>query len=138
MIPGAHQQRLLNDLVSRRDPQERLAWLVARVDAQDRLSADARNEATRVPGCLAQLWLIGDLREGRCQFRCDSDSRIVRAVAGFVCEYFSGCEPGAVARADTSPLARAGLDRLLTANRRDAVSRVGERIRELAAEFAEA
>ncbi len=131
-----HQQQLLDQLAALRDARERLAWLFARAGSGDRLPAEARNEATQVPGCLARLWLDGVVEEGRCWFRCDSDSRVLRAVAGFVCEYFSGAEPALVAAADASPLARAGLDRVLTANRRDALARVVRRIQERAAELA--
>jgi cysteine desulfuration protein SufE len=133
-----HQQRLLNELAARRDPRERLAWLITRTPANQPLPAEARTDATRVPGCLAQLWLVGAARGGVCEFRCDSDSRTVRAVAGLLCEYFSGCEPAAVAAAELTPLVRAGLDRLLTANRRNALARVVGRIQSLAADLATA
>lgn len=133
---AAHQRRLLEDLAARRDPHERLTWLVARADAWPRLPVTELTDATRVPGCLSQLWMVGRLREGRCEFRCDSDSRIVRAVAGLVCEFFSGLGPEEVSTSDARPLADAGLDRLLAANRRNAISRARERIRELAREFA--
>jgi cysteine desulfuration protein SufE len=134
---AAHQSQLLAELAAHRDPQERLAWLVARSEAAPRLSAAEKNDTTRVPGCLSQLWLVGHLREGRCEFRSDSDSRIVRAVAGLLCAFFSGLEPTTVLASEAAPLKHAGLDRLLAANRRNAVSRVQERIRELAREFAD-
>lgn len=133
---AAHQSQLLAELAARRDPQERLAWLVARADVAPRLPAAEQNDTTRVPGCLSRLWLVGHLRESRCEFQCESDSRIVRAVAGLLCEFFSGLEPTAVLASEDAPLKHAGLEQLLAANRRNAVSRVRERIRELAREFA--
>ncbi len=126
------QQLLLAELTRRRG-QERLNWLVAQARQREPLPAELRSAAHRVEGCLARLWFVAEHRAGRCWFRCDSDSTIVKAVAGCICEFFTGLTPAEILAGDLAPLHQAGLDRLLTANRRDALSHLSARIRRFAA-----
>ena len=93
------------------------------------LTAEWRTEAHRVPGCLANLWLVVEWREGRCWFLCDSDSQIVRAVAGLLCEFYSGQKPAEILALEPGFLEQVGINQHLTANRRNVLSRVWERIR---------
>jgi cysteine desulfuration protein SufE len=81
-----------------------------------------------VPGCLSRLWLVATFHDGRCRFACDSDSQVVRAVAGILCELADDLSPGRILAADPALPARLGLDGLLTGNRRAAQSRVWETI----------
>ena len=96
------------------------------------LAADMKTEAHRVPGCLANLWLVAESREGRCCFQCDSDSQIVRAVAGLLCDFYSGQTPEEILSVEPGFLEQVGINQHLTANRRNVLSRVWERIRSFA------
>ncbi|NBU08688.1 MAG: SufE family protein [Proteobacteria bacterium] len=111
---------------------QRLQWLVEQARLRPALAAEWRTETHRVPGCVANLWLIAELRDGRCEFRCDSDSQIVRAVAGLLCEFYSGATPAEVLAMDPVFLDQVGINQHLTANRRNVLSRVWERIRTFA------
>ncbi len=110
----------------------RLAWLVERARTRPPLPPAARTEAHLVPGCLSRLWWVGAFRDGRCRFACDSDSRIVRAVAGLLCELADDLPPGEILAAPADLPVRLGLDRLLTASRRAAQARVWSLIRDFA------
>ena len=123
------QEQLLAELRVHSDPQERLAWLVEQAHRHPGLPAALRHDAHRVPGCLAQLWLVVEWREGRAFFQSDSDAQLVRAVAGLVADFFSGCTPTEILAAGLQPLAAAGLERQLTPNRRNAVARIWDRVR---------
>lgn len=129
---AAKRAALLAQLGVRRHPQERLQWLVEQARLRPALTTELRTEARRVPGCVANLWLVAELREGRCEFRCDSDSQIVRAVAGLLCEFYSGATPAEVVAMDPVFLDQVGINQHLTANRRNVLSRVWEHIRKFA------
>lgn len=81
-----------------------------------------------MPGCLANLWLVAETRAGRCYFQCDSDSQIVRAVAGLLCDFYSGHTPAEILAMEPDFLEQVGINQHLTANRRNVLSRVWERI----------
>ena len=129
------QATWLAQLAARRNRQDRLNWLVEHARSRKPLPPELKTDRHRVSGCLARLWLVAECREGRCWFRCDSDSLIVKAVAGCLCDYFSGLTPAEIAGSDLAPLQQAGLDDHLTPNRRDALSRVWERIQHFAREM---
>jgi cysteine desulfuration protein SufE len=127
---------LRSDLAAQRTVPERLAWLVARSRSLPAPPPELRGDANLVPGCLSKLWLTAELRAGRCWFQSDSDSQVVRAVAGALCGLASDSAPAEILAAETDLPARLGLDRLLTPNRRAAQSRIWERIRAFAATHA--
>ncbi len=129
----AKRDALLATLGGFRHSQERLQWLVEQARQRAPLAAELRTDDRRVPGCLANLWLLAESREGRCWFRCDSDSQIVRAVAGLLCNFYSGQTPEEILSLEPGFLAQVGINQHLTANRRNVLSRVWERIRGFAA-----
>lgn len=126
---AARRDALLARLGGFRHPQERLQWLVEQARQRAPLALELRTEAHRVPGCLANLWLVAGTRAGRCHFQCDSDSQIVRAVAGLLCDFYSGATPAEILALPPDFLEEVGINQHLTANRRNVLSRVWERIR---------
>ncbi|MGE3310365.1 MAG: TatD family hydrolase [Limisphaerales bacterium] len=132
---SARQVALRATLGALRDPQEQLAWIVDRSRARPSLPAEQRNEARLVPGCAARLWLVSDNRDGRCHFACDSDSAILKAAAGLLCELYDGLPPAEVLDGEPTFLAETRWMGQLTENRRRTVHRVREAIRAEAARF---
>ena len=129
---AARQRELLATLAPMKDAQERLAWLVAQARARAPMDAAMRTEAHRVDGCLARLWFAAEFRDGCCYYQCDSDSLVVKAVAGLLCDFYSGHAPGAISAHDPAFLGRLGLTQHLTPNRRNTLSRLWEKIRAFA------
>ncbi len=125
---AAKRDALLAQLRGFRHPQERLQWLVEQARQRPALAAELKAETHRVPGCLANLWLVADTRGGRCHFQCDSDSQIVRAVAGLLCDLYSGQTSAEILKVAPTFLEQVGINQHLTANRRNVLSRVWERI----------
>lgn len=133
----AKRDALFAQLGAFRHPQERLQWLVEQARLRPALAVELKADAHRVPGCLANLWLVAESREGRCFFRCDSDSQIVRAVAGLLCDFYSGQTPAEILALTPDFLEQVGINQHLTANRRNVLSRVWERIRKFAEQQSE-
>lgn len=130
------QQEITVQLAALPSGQERLAFLVEIAKARPALAPDLRVEKNLIPGCLAKLWFIADFRDGRCFFDCDSDSLIVKAVAGFICDFYSGQPPADIPIHDPGFLGPLGIAQHLTPNRRNALARVWEYIRRFATEHA--
>lgn len=121
-------------LESLRGDRERLAWLVGEAQKRPRLPESSRVPTNRIEGCLAQLWIVCEHRDEGCHYACDSDSLVVRAVASALCELYSGALPAEILAFDPGLLAPLGITQHLTPNRRNALSRVVERIRGFAQE----
>jgi cysteine desulfuration protein SufE len=127
------QNELAGALARCRTPEQRLTWLVEQARARGLLEPELRTDEHRVAGCLSRLWLVPQFRDGRCWFRCDSDSLIVKAVAGLLCDFYSGAEPAAILAHDPAFLGKLGITQHLTPNRRNGLASVWKIIRDFAA-----
>ena len=126
------QQQLADDLAIIDDPQERLSAVVDRARRLAPLPASDRSDANRVAGCVSQVWLIGELRDGRLHLRCDADGPLVKGLVAFLCEFFTGATPAEITASDANPLAALGLIRNLSPTRQNGLAAVRARIKELA------
>ncbi len=91
--------------------------------------------ATRVEGCMSQVWLHPEIRDGRFHFQGDSDALIVRGLIALLHALYDGVPVGEVAGIDAqAELARLGLNDHLSAQRSNGLRAMVERIRKLAAE----
>ena len=126
------KEELVQLLVGVGDAQQRLAWVVEKGRSQAPLPPELRTEAHLVEGCLSRLWFIPRFHEGACFFRSDSDSAIVRGIAALLCEFYSGRSPSEILEVDPSFLREVGITQHLSANRRNALGRLWEKIREFA------
>jgi cysteine desulfuration protein SufE len=131
-------QQLVDDLSIIDDPQERLAFVVDRAKKIPPLPAGERTDAHRVPGCVSVVWLVPELRDGRCHFRSDAESPLVRGLVALVCEFFSGFTPAEIIAADLDPLDALGLARNLSPTRRNGLAAVRAAIRAFAQQHAAA
>ncbi len=112
--------------------QDRLAFLVELARQRPPLAEEFRVDANLIPGCLAKLWFVAKFRAGRCAFQCDSDSLVVKAIAGLLCELYSNQVPAEILAHDHTFLAPLGITQHLTPNRRNALSKVWEHIQQQA------
>jgi cysteine desulfuration protein SufE len=123
------QRALVAELGSIPDPQARLAHVVLRGRQPAGLEAAYRTPGFRVEGCLSNLWFVPEFRDGRCWFRADSDSAIVKGVAVLLCEFYSGHAPDEIVARPPDFLREVGITQHLTPNRRNGLARLWERIR---------
>jgi cysteine desulfuration protein SufE len=126
------QAELTAQLGALKNGQDRLTLLVDKAKQRPVPAPKLRIEENLIPGCLARLWFISQLRGGSCFFDCDSDSLVVKAIAGLLCDFYSGHAPAEILAHDPIFLAPLGITQHLTPNRRNALSKIWERIREFA------
>lgn len=86
------------------------------------MSAGERTAANRVHGCVSVVWLVAEVRDGRCSFRADAESPMVRALVVFLCDFFSGFTPAEILAQDADPLEALGLARNLSPTRRNGLN----------------
>lgn len=125
-------QRTVDDLAMLDDPQERLTELVDRAKRRAPLPPEDRTEANRVRGCVSVVWLAGEVRDGRCYFRSDAESPIVRGLVAFLCDFFSDAPAADVAASVLEPLDALDVTRNLSPTRRNGLAAARKAIREIA------
>lgn len=132
MTLAEKQAQLTAQLTAVKNGQDRLAFLVGEAKKTLPLPAELRTDDHLIPGCLAKLWFIARSRDGVCFFACDSDSVVVKAIAGLLCEFYSGHPAVEILAHDPKFLGPLGITQHLTPNRRNALSKVWESIRQFA------
>lgn len=127
------QQQLIDDYSVVPDAQERLALVVDHARRRPTLPETERIDANRVKGCVSLAWVVAELRDGRCHFRSDADSPLVRGLLTLLCDFYTGATPAEVVATEPLLLAELGLDRNLSPTRLNGLRSVRARIREFAA-----
>lgn len=127
------QQRMIDELALVDDAQERLSLVVDRARRRPPLPEDDRTPAHRVKGCVSQVWLIGEVRSGRCHFRCDADSPLVRGLVLLLCDLYDHAPPAEVVAVEPRLFEELGLTRHLSPTRLNGLRSARATIREFAA-----
>jgi len=132
------QQQMIDDLLLIEDAQERLAAAVDRAKSRPPLTASERTEDNRVKGCISAAWVASEWRDGRCHFRSDADSPLVRGLVQLLTDLYSDATPAEIVATEPVLLEKAGLARSLSPTRLNGLRSVRARIRDFAAAHATA
>ncbi|HEX2852839.1 MAG TPA: SufE family protein [Opitutaceae bacterium] len=122
MILPEKQQQLRDDLEAIHDPHERLGAVIDRSRRRPALPASERTDANRVRGCVSSVWLIGELRHGRCYFRSDADGPVVKGLVALLCDFFSEATPAEIVASDHNPIETLDLTKNLSPTRRNGLA----------------
>ena len=114
------------------DHEERFAWLMAAGRRYPAIDPRYRVDAFLLPGCVSQLWLYAEIRDGVCHFEMDGDAQITKGIAAVVCGLYEGETPADVLATELNFLVEAGLSQVLSTNRSNGLASLRRRIREFA------
>ena len=116
------------------DWEERYRFIIDLGRNLEPLEDDERNEATRVRGCMSQVWLIADDEDDdKLHFRGDSDAHIVRGLIGVLLMIYSDKTPQEIAEIDINQIfADLNLEQHITMNRRNGLYSMVETIQRTA------
>jgi len=128
------RDKLISDLRFFDDPQDRLAFVIDAAKKRPPLPEEFKTDAFKVEGCLSNLWFVPEFREGRCWFRADGDSMIVKGIAGLLTDFYNGESPAEILKVEPSFLAQAGITQHLSQNRKNGLGRVWQKIQRFAVE----
>lgn len=89
-----------------------------------------KTAATKVEGCVSQVWLMTQLKDGTLTLRGDSDAMIVRGLVAILIAFYDGRPPSEVPVADVEAyLKRLQLAEHLTPQRSNGLASMVKRIR---------
>ena len=132
-----YRRRLVADLRLIEDPHERLSAVVDRGRAQPALAVTDRVGINKVPGCVSDVFLVRESKDGRCSFRIDSGSALIKGMAGLLCELYLNRTPDEIMADPDGLIEDIGLGRLVTPNRLQGIGRVRESMHAFAAKMIE-
>jgi cysteine desulfuration protein SufE len=134
MLPERVQQQLVERYAVIEDLQERLPAAMSFGRKLAPLPEEDRTEANRVQGCTSRVWVIGEVRDGKCFFRLDADSALVKGLAAFLCEVYQGAAPEEVAAFESDLLETLHLTSQLSPTRVHGLQQVRRVLREFGAQ----
>jgi cysteine desulfuration protein SufE len=121
---GEKQKELARALGALASAQDRLAYVVGCGRAAAPMDPALKTESHRMEGCLAKVWFAPEFKAGRCFFKADSDSAIVKGVAVLLCDFYSGQTPEEIAQTRPVFLEKFGITQHLTPNRRNSLGKI--------------
>lgn len=129
---------LADELALLPDWEERIAHVIEMARSLEPLLPEERNEATRVRGCVSQVWLVPEHRAAHPEllyFRGDSDAHLVRGEIAMLLRIFSGRTPAEILAVDPRVVfERLGLKNALTMQRSNGLFAMMGRIQQFARE----
>ena len=112
------------------DWEERYRYLIDMGKAIDGLPDAEKTDASKVKGCVSQVWLVTDRQGDRLVFRADSDAHIVRGLAALLLRLYSGRTREDILSVDAREvLHRIGLSEHLSPQRSNGLNSMIGRIR---------
>ena len=109
--------RIVDRLATTTDPKRRYEYVLWLAKKLEPLPEEFRNDAFMVKGCVSQVYVVGQLVDGRLHWRGDSDAAITKGLLALLIEGLEGLEPAAAAAIDPAFLAETGLQASLTPSR---------------------
>ena len=132
MNPLERSQEMVEMLSFIEDKDEKLQFVIDKGKGAPDLEASFQTDMFRIEGCVSNLWLVPEFKDGRVYFRADADAVITKGIAAMLVEVYSDSTPDEVVALDPAFLADAGITQHLTPNRRNGLSNVCKRIVEFA------
>lgn len=125
---------LLDDFALFDDWEDRYRFIIELGQGLEPLTEDEHCDASRVPGCVSQVWLVSELHNGILHFRGDSDAHIVRGLIAILLRIFNDKTPSDILALDpTDIFTQLDLQDHLTPQRSNGFASMLQRIRNEAA-----
>ncbi|MCT0199847.1 SufE family protein [Synechococcus sp. CS-1325] len=114
---SAALDQIVEKLRGTSDPKRRYEYVLWLARKLAPLPEEFRQDAFKVKGCVSQVYVVGQLLEGRLHWQGDSDAQITKGLLALLITGLEGLTPQQVSGLDSSFLAETGLQASLTPSR---------------------
>ena len=109
--------RIVDRLATTTDPKRRYEYVLWLAKKLEPLPEEFRNDAFKVKGCVSQVFVVGQLLEGKLHWQGDSDAAITKGLLALLIEGLEGMTPDQATNLDPGFIAATGLQASLTPSR---------------------
>ena len=109
--------RIVEKFKKRSDPKKRyeqLLWYGKKLEA---MPEDSKVEENKVQGCVSQVYITADLKDGKIWYKGDSDAQLVKGLGAFLIEGLNGLTPNEIIEVTPDFIEETGLNVSLTPSR---------------------
>ena len=106
--------RIVEKFKKRSDPKKRyeqLLWYGKKLEA---MPEDTKVEENTVQGCVSQVYITADLKDGKIWYKGDSDAQLVKGLVAFLIEGLNGLTPNEIIEVTPDFIEETGLNVSLT------------------------
>ncbi|KAI7840397.1 hypothetical protein COHA_005898 [Chlorella ohadii] len=110
-------QTLISAFQAVPDPMARYKQLLFYATKLEPFPVEQHTEENKVKGCVSQVWVLADHRDGKLYWKADSDSQLTKGLAALLVQGLSGCTAEEIMRVPPDFIAMLGLQQALTPSR---------------------
>lgn len=114
------------------DAEERMRYLIQLGRSYPAMDEKHRVKENLLAGCISQLWIHPEVRDGLCYFQMDADALTPKGTAALLCGFYNGIPPKLVATSEPNFIQECGLGSYLTPSRQSGLSSLRRFIRSFA------
>jgi len=123
------RDQLVEELMPFEDHFERFAYIIDRAKTLPSLDDDYKIDTFLIEGCISQLWIFPEFKDGKCYFKTDSDAAITKGTSALLCDLYSDETPEDIIALEPDFLAEVGITQHLSPNRRNGLTNVRKKIK---------
>jgi len=114
---SAALDQIVQRLAGTADPRRRYEYVLWLAKKLEPLPEEFRNDAFKVKGCVSQVYVVGQLRDGTLHWQGDSDAAITKGLLALLIQGMEGLTPEQACAIDPGFIAATGLQARLTPSR---------------------
>ena len=123
------QDEIIEEFAEFDDWMDKYQLLITMGEEQEPLPAELKTEQNLIDGCQSRVWLVCDEREGKLQFRAESDALIVKGIVSLLIRVVTGHTPQEILDADLYFIPHIGLTEHLSPTRSNGLLAMVKQIR---------
>lgn len=109
--------RIVEKFQRRTDPKQKYEQLLWYAKKLEPLPEEDKIPDNKVSGCVSQVYITADLKDGKVWYKGDSDAQLVKGLAAFLIEGLSGLTPEEIIQIPPDFIEDTGLKVSLTPSR---------------------
>ncbi|ACK72327.1 Fe-S metabolism associated SufE [Gloeothece citriformis PCC 7424] len=110
-------ERIVQKFKSRSDPKKRYEQLLWYAKKLEPMPEEGKTPENKVHGCVSQVYITADLKEGKVWYQGDSDAQLVKGLVAFLVEGLNGLTPQEIIDITPDFIEETGLKMSLTPSR---------------------
>ena len=131
------QDEIIEQFAEFDDWMDKYQLLITMGEEQEPLPAEFKTEQNLIDGCQSRVWLVCDEREGKLQFRAESDALIVKGIVSLLIRVVTDHTPQEILDADLYFIPQIGLTEHLSPTRSNGLLAMVKQIRMYALAFSQ-
>ena len=131
------QDEIIEDFTALDDWMDRYQLLIDLGEEQPALPEADKQDQNLIDGCQSRVWLVCDEREGKLQFRAESDALIVKGIVSLLIRVVTDHTPQEILDADLYFIPQIGLTEHLSPTRSNGLLAMVKQIRMYALAFSQ-